>query len=139
VYFAKNVACFPFNSWLSFQRLCRIFYRHCYIKHTHTDRVRRRSLTVADFAVGCENEASFTAARIRAVRIAARLLTSTVKLGALVHICPYNAHQPHSSNNHSDNHIYIALIGRNFRSAGGSKLVAVRLKSKLYSKPENWN
>jgi len=25
VYFAKNVAYFPFNSWLIFQRLCRIF------------------------------------------------------------------------------------------------------------------
>jgi len=26
VYFAKNVAYFPFNSWLSFQRLCRILW-----------------------------------------------------------------------------------------------------------------
>ena len=25
VYFAKNVACFPFNAWLSFQRLCQLF------------------------------------------------------------------------------------------------------------------
>ena len=26
VYFAKNVANFPFNSWLSFQRLCRLLW-----------------------------------------------------------------------------------------------------------------
>jgi len=26
VYFAKNVAYFPFNSWLSFQRLCRLLW-----------------------------------------------------------------------------------------------------------------
>ena len=26
VYFAKNVAYFLFNSWLSFQRLCRILW-----------------------------------------------------------------------------------------------------------------
>jgi len=26
VYFAKNAAYFPFNSWLSFQRLCRILW-----------------------------------------------------------------------------------------------------------------
>jgi len=26
MYFAKNVAYFPFNSWLSFQRLCRLIF-----------------------------------------------------------------------------------------------------------------
>ena len=26
MYFAKNVADFPFNSWLSFQRLCRLLW-----------------------------------------------------------------------------------------------------------------
>jgi len=26
VYFAKNAAYFPFNSWLSFQRLCRLLW-----------------------------------------------------------------------------------------------------------------
>jgi len=26
VYFAKNVAYFPFNFWLSFQRLCRLLW-----------------------------------------------------------------------------------------------------------------
>jgi len=30
VYFAKNVAYFPFNSWLSFQRLCRLLWGYSY-------------------------------------------------------------------------------------------------------------
>ena len=33
VYFAQNAAYFPFNSWLSFQRLCRLYgdvgYEYC--------------------------------------------------------------------------------------------------------------
>ena len=30
VHFAKNVAYFPFNSWLSFQRLCRLLWGYSY-------------------------------------------------------------------------------------------------------------
>ena len=48
VYFAKNAAYFPFNSWLSFQRLCRLLwgYNHGQTNtqtHTHTDKQTRSS------------------------------------------------------------------------------------------------
>jgi len=32
VYFAKNAAYFPFNSWLSFQRLCRLLWGYAVVK-----------------------------------------------------------------------------------------------------------
>jgi len=36
VYFAKNAAYFPFNSWFSFQRLCRLLWGlHCYQAALH--------------------------------------------------------------------------------------------------------
>jgi len=37
VYFAKNVAYFPYNSWLSFQRLCRLLwgYHFCFVDSNH--------------------------------------------------------------------------------------------------------
>ena len=31
VYFAKNVAYFPFNSWLSFQGLCRLLWGYYFL------------------------------------------------------------------------------------------------------------
>ena len=35
VYFAKDVAYFPFNSWLSFQRLCRLLWGGVHIESEH--------------------------------------------------------------------------------------------------------
>jgi len=36
VYFAKNVAYFPYNSWLSFQRLCRLLWGYKQADNLHS-------------------------------------------------------------------------------------------------------
>ena len=43
VYFAKNVAYFPFNFWLSFQRLCRLLwgFLQSRLKYSNTVTIHR--------------------------------------------------------------------------------------------------